>query len=76
MLAFRAPESVLKRRDDDATLQSTADYGFAMFSIAARLLRAGRALFRRVFADDGSGSRIDHAHGENFGKAPHGSGQM
>lgn len=67
-----APE----RRDDDATLRSTADYCFSMFSVAAKVLRGGRALFRRVFADDGSGSRIDHAHGENFGKAPHGSGQM
>ncbi|MEZ5379673.1 MAG: hypothetical protein R2733_24455 [Acidimicrobiales bacterium] len=47
-----------------------------MFSIAAKVFQAWRALLRRVFADDGSGSRIDHAHGENFGKAPHGSGQM
>ena len=63
----RSGLDVPDRRPCDALPRSTADFGFSMFSFAMEVLRRCRALFRRLFADDGSGSRVDHAHGENFG---------
>ncbi|MEZ5379989.1 MAG: hypothetical protein R2733_26075 [Acidimicrobiales bacterium] len=47
-----------------------------MFRVLRRAIPTLVSRVRRVVADDGSGGRIDRAHGDNLGRAPHGSGQM
>ncbi len=53
-----------------------AIYDPLMLASLVKVLRWCASAVRRIIGDDGSGGRVDRAHGENFGKAPHGSGLM